>query len=259
VTDAQWARDRMFISDIGFNHQAAGDGVRGEMLVQPHLRVPGTTIVRPSVLATVADVVLGVLASQATAPRVGLTTDLTVHSLATVATETLTMVGRILKAGRTLVIGEVWFTADGHEQPVALSELTFMASPRPQDVIPLPPTERDFDEGRFDRPFAEALGARVLAPGVVEMDREPYVLQPAGTIQGGAVALVAELAAESLSGRSVDDLQVRFLSTVRAGPARSAARALTADAVRVEVRDAGNRDRLTAVAVARLGPLLPPT
>jgi acyl-coenzyme A thioesterase PaaI-like protein len=258
VTDPQWARERMFISDIGFFHRATGDDVQGEMLVQPHLCVPGTTIVRPSVLATVADVVLGVLASQATAPRVGLTADLTVHSLATVDTDTLTMIGRVLKAGRTLVIGEVWFSAAGHEQPVALSELTFMASPRPQDVIPLPPTEREFSDGHFDRPFADALGARVLAPGVVEMDRDPYVLQPAGTIQGGAVALVAELAAETLSGRAVDDLQVRFLSAVRAGPARASARSLTAGTVRVEVRDAGNHDRLTAVAVVRLGPVLPP-
>jgi acyl-coenzyme A thioesterase PaaI-like protein len=238
----------MFITDIGFTHRAAGDDVTGELLVQPHLCVPGTTTVRPSVLATVADVLLGVLASQATAPRVGLTVDLTVHSLASVAADRLTMVGRVLKAGRTIVVGEVWFNAAGHEQPVALSELTFMASPRPQDVIPLPPSEREWSDTRFDRPFADALGARVVA----EMDRDPYVLQPAGTIQGGAVALVAELAAETLSGRVVDDLQLRFLSAVRTGPARSSARSLTPDTVRVEVRDAST-GRLTSVAVARLG------
>ena len=253
-----WARDRMFITDIGFTHRAAGDDVTGELLVQPHRCVSGTTTVRPSVLATVADVLLGVLASQATAPRVGLTVDLTVHSMASAAADRLTMVGRVLKAGRTIVVGEVWFNAAGHEQLVALSELTFMASPRPQDVIPMPPSERDWSDTRFERPFADALGARVLAPGVVEMDRDPYVLQPAGTIQGGAVALVAELAAETLTGRAVDDLQIRFLSAVRTGPARSSARSLTPDTVRVEVRDASN-GRLTSVAVARLGaPLLSP-
>jgi acyl-coenzyme A thioesterase PaaI-like protein len=89
------------------------------------------------------------------------------------------------------------------------------------------------------------------------MDRDPYVLQPAGTIQGGAVALVAELAAETLSGRAVDDLQIRFLSTVRTGPARSSARSLTRDTVRAEVRDAGT-GRLTSVAIARLGAPLSP-
>jgi acyl-coenzyme A thioesterase PaaI-like protein len=252
-----WDRDRMFITEIGFMHRGAGDDVVGELVVQPHLCIPGTTVVRPSVLATVGDVMVGVLASAVTAPRVALTADLTVHTLAAAGADRLTMVGRLLKAGRTLVIGEVWFTASGHEQPAALTEISFMASPRPQDVIPLPTADRDFNDGRFDRPFAEALGARVIAPGVVEMDRDPYVLQPAGTIQGGAVALVAELAAETLAARAVDDLQIRYLSAVRVGPARSSARALTADTARIEVRDTGNHDRLTTVAVARLGSPLP--
>ncbi len=247
----------MFIADIGFLHRGAGDGVVGELDVDPFLCIPGTSVVRPSVLATVADVLTGVLASTITKPRVALTADLTVHTLAGVNTDRLTMAGRLLKAGGTLVIGEVWFATAGRERPVALTEVSFIASPRPQDVIPLPVVDRDFNDGRFDRPVAEALGARVVTPGVVEMDRDPYVLQPAGTIQGGAVALVAELAAESLSGRGVADLQIRYLSAVRAGPARSSAHPLTADVVRVEVRDAGNHDRLTAVAVARLGAALP--
>jgi acyl-coenzyme A thioesterase PaaI-like protein len=149
----------------------------------------------------------------------------------------------------------VWFTAAGHEQPVVLSEVEFMASPRPQDTIVLPPVDRQFDTGGFDRPFAEQLGARVVGPGVVEMDRDPYVLQPAGTIQGGAVALVAELAASSVSGGAVTDLQIRYLSAVRVGPARSSARRLAPDVVRVEVRDAGRHDRLTAVAIARVSSL----
>lgn len=257
MTDAVWDRERMFITDIGFMHRGAGDDVVGELAVQAPLCIPGTSVVRPSVLATVADVLTGVLASVVTQPRVALTSDLTVHTLAGLGTDRLSMVGRLVKAGGTLVIGEVWFTAADHERPVALSDVSFIASPRPQDVIPLPIVDRDFNAGCFDRPFADALGARVVAPGVVEMDRDPYVLQPAGTIQGGAIALVAELAAESLSGRAVDDLQIRYLSTVRAGPARSSARALTPDTVRVEVRDVGNHDRLTSVSIARLGTPLP--
>jgi acyl-coenzyme A thioesterase PaaI-like protein len=245
---------RMFIADIGFTQRAQGDDVVGELVVTPHLRVPGTDYVRPSVLATVADVLTGVVASRATAPRVALTADLTVHTLAVSATDRLTMVARLLKVGRTLVIGEACFTAAGREQPVALSEVSFMASPRPQDVIPLPPLDRTFDEGSFDRPFHEQLGARVVAPGIVEMDRDPYVLQPAGTIQGGAVALLVELAAATLADRVVTTLQIRYLSAVRIGPARTSAHALNADTVRVEVRDAGNADRLTAVAVARVNP-----
>jgi acyl-coenzyme A thioesterase PaaI-like protein len=74
-------------------------------------------------------------------------------------------------------------------------------------------------------------------------------MQPAGTIQGGAVALLVELAAASLADRPVTSLQIRYLSAVRGGPARTSAHALNADTVRVEVRDAGSADRLTAVAI----------
>jgi len=43
---------------------------------------------------------------------------------------------------------------------------------------------------------------------------------------------------------------VRYLSAVRVGPARAVAEGL-GPVTRVEVRDAGNEDRLAAVAVVR--------
>src|SRR5262249_19078294 len=87
VTDAVWDRERMVITDIGFMHRGAGDDVVGELDVQPSLCIPGTSAVRPSVLATVADVLTGVLASVVTQPRVAMTADLTVQTLAGLATD----------------------------------------------------------------------------------------------------------------------------------------------------------------------------
>jgi acyl-coenzyme A thioesterase PaaI-like protein len=253
VTDPAPPSGTSFIADLGFNHRSAGDGVVGEMAVTPHILVPGTRYLRVSVAATVADVLTGVLASGATRPRIALTADLTVHTLSATTGSSITMAARLLKAGRTLLVGDCWFTVEGHEQPMALSEVSFMASPRPQDVIVTPTLDRDWMTGALEEPFHEQLGARVVSPGVVEMDRDPYVLQPAGTIQGGAMALLAELAAETLTHRAVVGLQIRYLSTVRIGPARTSAHPMSPDAVRVELRDSGN-DRLAAVAVAYLAP-----
>jgi hypothetical protein len=103
---------------------------------------------------------------------------------------------------------------------------------------------------RMTRPFADAVGARVVSPGVIEVDRYPYVMQPAGTIQGGIVALLGELAGESVLGRPVTHLEVRFLSTVRVGPARTSTTRLHSSTARVEIHDAGRPGRLAALALA---------
>jgi acyl-coenzyme A thioesterase PaaI-like protein len=68
------------------------------------------------------------------------------------------------------------------------------------------------------------------------------------------VAAVAEVAAETAAGSAVTDLDVRFLSAVRAGPARATAEVLGSGRVRVEVRDRGHGDRLTATLMARVAP-----
>jgi len=44
---------------------------------------------------------------------------------------------------------------------------------------------------------------------------------------------------------------VRYLSAVRVGPARTSAVALDASTARVEIRDAGNDDRLATLVIGR--------
>jgi acyl-coenzyme A thioesterase PaaI-like protein len=160
------------------------------------------------------------------------------------------MQGALLKAGRSLITAEVCFVEPGSRRPVALSHATFTPSPRPQDVIDLPPLARSYT-GRMPRPFPELVGATIVSPGVVELDRTPYVLQPAGTIQGGAVALLGELAAESAMDAPVTDLDLRYLSTIRTGPARTASTVLNESYVRVEIRDVAQPGRLATLAIAR--------
>ncbi len=107
--------------------------------------------------------------------------------------------------------------------------------------------------GTMEKPFPEHVGAYVIEPGVTEIERTPFVMQAAGSVQGGAVALLGELAAESLTGLPVMDLDVRYLSAVRVGPGRATATELGRGLVRVEVRDRGRDDRRIALALARVG------
>ena len=100
-------------------------------------------------------------------------------------------------------------------------------------------------------PILDDIGVRVVTRGVAELDRVPYVMQPSGTIQGGAVALLAEAAAESLLGVAVTGLEVRYLAAVHQGPARATATLLAPGLARVEIRDSGNADRLVTVVLGR--------
>ncbi len=104
----------------------------------------------------------------------------------------------------------------------------------------------------------EAAGVKVVdgAAGVVEVAVVDELRNPAGTIQGAMVALVAEVAAEEMIsarlGRPalVCDLDIRFLAQGRVGPIRTSAEWLgdTPGAwVRVELHDTSSGQLLTTV------------
>jgi len=115
----------------------------------------------------------------------------------------------------------------------------------------------------FDAPaegtLRERMGVRVLdaSAGVAELDRRPYVANSVGTINGGAQAVLIEVAAEAVRPDVVaTDMQLHYLSQVRVGPARTATTVLrTAPdhaVVSVELIDAGNDDQLLALATVTL-------
>ena len=105
---------------------------------------------------------------------------------------------------------------------------------------------------RMTVPFAERVGARLLAPGVVELPRRIDLTNgEGGTLQGGLSCLLGELATETLLADSdgddpwvVEELDVRYLRGIRLGPAWTTARIVGSRAgdrvhVLVEVHDAG--------------------
>jgi acyl-coenzyme A thioesterase PaaI-like protein len=239
--------DVLFVNDLGGWYRLEGDRCVGGFEVTPQMLGPDGCV-RASILATEADLVGGALSNRASEPRIPLTVDLTVHRIEPVGTGRLTMVGRLLKVGRRTTVAEVFFSA-GDERPLFVSHATFMPSPDPKDSQPFS-GDRNAGAPSLAQPFVDQLGVRAVSPGVAEIDRTPYTMQPTGTIQGGALAAVAEVAAEGAMGRPVADLEVRYLSAVRVGPARATAETVGPGRARVEVRDRGNADRLATLVLA---------
>jgi acyl-coenzyme A thioesterase PaaI-like protein len=245
----------MFVQALDFSFEVSDDGVSmlGSATFTDTLRSPGSSLVRPSLLATIADCVTGVPACQATAPRLAVTLDIVVRIVADRMDDQLDISAQIIKKGRSTVATEVCFSNATTGDPAALSYLTFMASPRPQDVAP-PLFGGMRTTGSMPVAFPDFVGLRVLEPGVAEIELSPFVAQASGTLQGGVVALLGEMAAESLSGGTVLDLDTRYLTAVRVGPARTTAVSLGGGLVRVQVHDVGTGNRLAALVTARVGP-----
>jgi uncharacterized protein (TIGR00369 family) len=101
----------------------------------------------------------------------------------------------------------------------------------------------------------------MIDTGVADVDHRPDLLNSSNSIQGGVLAFVAEVAAQSLAtahaGRTfvVDDLDIRYLRAARIGPARAQARLLRLNdsdaAVEVETRDLGGDNRVVSYVSAR--------
>jgi acyl-coenzyme A thioesterase PaaI-like protein len=245
-----------FTSELGLHVTNDGDTLRGRALAAPEVCVPEAGVIRPSVLLTWGDILMGSLANEHTTPRVCMTVDLSVRVIAPIpAGQECISVGRLLKVGRTLTFAETTFSFHGSDEPAAVALGTFVASPRPEDVS----VSVVRGEGSLSRrsvpavpsPVSAMLQTHVVAPGVVEVPRHPRLLNWADTVQGGAVAACAEEAVLSLGDGIVPtELEVRFLATVRTGPMRATASRF-GPWVRVDVVDTGADDRLCGVAAAR--------
>jgi uncharacterized protein (TIGR00369 family) len=105
----------------------------------------------------------------------------------------------------------------------------------------------------------ERLGANVIdgTTGQLELERTQYVANSIGTINGGVLAVLVEVASEAMCpSMAATDMQIHFLSQVKVGPARTRGTVLREAAdhavATVEVVDAGNEDQLLALATVTL-------
>ncbi len=252
--------------------------------VSPHLTGPDGGV-RAGVLATLVDVVGGAVAIRSVLPDWMATADLTLQLVGPAVGPFVEARATMVRRGRTtLVVEALVVNTDGHgadagfeasgpdwpsDEVVAWATMTFTILPgrsatRSLAVPEEPPVRWVFDGGHLDRPVVEALSVKVVdaEAGVVSLPVHPYAANSFGAVQGGVMAMVAEVAAAEALGSSlgvggramvVTDLQVSYLALGRVGPIESrttvfdgAAGAPPRSAV-VEVFDTGADRRLTTV------------
>jgi acyl-coenzyme A thioesterase PaaI-like protein len=241
------------IAELGLHTAFEGGAVAGRADVVPEACVPGTDVLRTSVLATWSDVVTGFAAGHAVEPRIPLTLDLEVQVIEPPrAGMTVVSKGTVTKLGRSVVVTETPFVDEATGTLLAISFVTFVPSPNPDHVFeggtfPASPLA----VGRLTEPLAERAGASVIEPGVAEMARRDDGLNATGAIQGGLVALAAEVAASSLADEPVvlHAFHMRYLRSFNVGPARAEAEG-TPELSVVRLTDLGT-GKLGATATAR--------
>jgi uncharacterized protein (TIGR00369 family) len=176
----------------------------------------------------------------------------------------------LLRRTRATLVLEVEVTGPGG--PIGLATMTFAVLPAKGVVQRMgagadePRTEFARAGSHLRAPFLEAIGLERLdeAAGAVELPLSPYVGNSLGALQGGGVATLIDVAAETAARAATGepcvsiDLAINYLALGRAGPIRSRARVLRCDPagalVRVELRDAGAEDRLITVATVTAAP-----
>ena len=216
------------ISELGLQVSADGDLLRGSATVVPEACVPGTEVLRTSILTTWADVVAGAVAGMAMSPRIPLTLDLEVLVRRPFPVGSPVVAeARLVRAGRSVVVSEATFGDGSDPAPLAIAVATFVPSPDPAAVFPdgFPLPEQVSQRGRLSAPFADRVGCRRLEPGTVEVPRRPDGLNAVGAMQGGVVALTIEEAASTVASEPAHlaALNIRYLRPVMVGPARAVA------------------------------------
>jgi acyl-coenzyme A thioesterase PaaI-like protein len=220
---------------------------------------------RASVIAFMIDVAAGiVLDNDPTAWT--LTSDMSVRMRPQPAPAFLASRTTILREGRRSATATVDLV-DGDGIQVATGAIGFARVQRRDTDPPKPQSSPERistlfgNSRRLDRPLRDEAGITVLdaANGVLEMQVTPQLRNPAGTLQGAMVALLAEAAAEELAATRFDmpavvtDLDLRYLAQTGAGPVRSTCTVLgdgPEAPLQVELRDRST-ERLTTLVYAR--------
>lgn len=239
--------------DLGFGVARSGDEAHGSGHVTPEMWVPGTEVLRTSILAALVDVVAGHIAVGLFDPGVPVTLDLDIHlRRPAVGIDEVRMAARVQKSGRSVSVLSIDVAADGEE--IGFAHATFMAAPNPSLRMPTVVRDDGFlrpHPARLEVPFAERAGCERLGPGLASIPLRPDGLNAAGTLNGGLLALAVEEAALSAEPTtSLASLSMRYVQPVRNGPAVARAD-VRYGLANIVVRDQGRDDRLAVIATTR--------
>lgn len=230
--------------------------LRGTAAIVPELWVPGTDVLRASVLAAWADMLTGLLAVDVVGPRVPVTLQLDLDLYAPPSGVTrIVGTSRRLKVGRTVLVATVDFV-DQDDRLLGRSTGTFVVSPDPGVRMPegLDPVAMLAEPGGpLEVPLAERIGLE-RGPGEARFPRSDDALNASATVNGGLLAVVAEEAVlAAVPGATLASLALRYLRPVRVGPAVAKAE-VHGSLAEITVRDAGRDDALAIAATARVFP-----
>jgi acyl-coenzyme A thioesterase PaaI-like protein len=226
-------------------------------------------VVRASVLAFVIDAVAGIPVDQDPLMWT-LTSDMSVRMRPVPAPERIDATNTILRQGRRSSTCLVELKS-GQGAPIATGAIGFAKVTRqptdpPKPVVAPGRAPLAFrDPATLTRPLREEAGIEVIdaAEGVVQVEVTADLRNPAGTLQGAMVALLAEAAAEDFlatrfgSPVVVTDLDLRYLRKAQTGPIRTRTLLLGTgpDApVQIELIDTST-DQITTLVYARATPV----
>lgn len=225
------------------------------------------------VLAAMIDLLGGILAARVVYPDWIATADLLICSTQRARTGEVTAVGSVVRAGRAAVVIEADILAGTKESDSTATSIgsavaTFSRLPRRDDNLDIGRDDGSHqvlafgaDDPGLSQHLLDKAGLRVLdeAAGAVELNMCEYVRNSFRALQGGMVALMADVAgqyaARAVAGKPVTtaDLAIHYLSQGKAGPfyTRTKVLRMTGDSVltRVEILDRGADDLLMTVAI----------
>jgi acyl-coenzyme A thioesterase PaaI-like protein len=248
-----------------FGYRRTGDPA-SPLEIEPYPEICHRGVLRPSIIASAVDIIGSLHARDVAGVDALFTTDLSVRAPARLVPERILTRGRVLRAGRSLITSGVALEVDG--ATYAYGHTSFMRVPRKdrgaEDLAALV-LPSSIERVPLERPLAEHVGIAIADParGHVEVELREELRNPEGVMQGALVAFLAELAAEALAGSAhgspqiVTEIDVRYLATGKVGPMATEARWIgepDVGMVRVELRDRGNDERITAAALLRVAP-----
>jgi acyl-coenzyme A thioesterase PaaI-like protein len=259
VTSTPLLPDDHFIALLNIGLTTEEDHVVGRAPVVPPLFAPGTSTLRSGPLTGFVDLVAGHTPQGPYGPTIDLRLQLFGERP---TTGTLVGRSRPLRVGKRLIVSEVLlFAGDDARAPFGRAVTTFQhvhvgpgfldAPPRPHRPV----HDVCFDdilEVRAEGPARLVIGASSRVDNGVQ-----------GTVQGGAQAYLAELAAEHALGGGrrlvADDLDIRFLGRMHVGPLVATVRDLgrgpgDAQLATVALTDGGDGDKLVSHVALTMRP-----
>ena len=245
-------KDGNFSQGFAYRYDVHDDDrmATGIVELQEALKAPSRRRPRLSILAAIADAMMGITVCFNVTPDIPSTVDLSISLLRETTANELVVETEVLKIGRSISSGELRFRETSDGPLVGRGFMSFAATRNPEAFLP-ELHRTTVNTGTIHESFFDYVGLRVEDGGAAAIDLTGFVANAAHSLQGGIVTLLGEVAIEELSGRDVIDLDVRFLRAVSVGPARATATLIGEDTYRAEVRDLGNNERVCAVVVAR--------